>query len=234
MALYFLGFLIHHSGGSPHFPRARWWVWRYLPEIRWCSPEHRYRPYRPPHHTQRKVKCQDWVLARIEHAYHPHNLRDQLALEARVWISIQNLASRAGWARRLWRCYPYSICAKTQSLYFTLPQVWWEGSVRSISMLCRASSNLWWIPRKSSTGSREMRRTTRTANQKPLKNTGPPGTTFLLRKKFWVCKNRTMELRDLRGRTLSIICRGVRNFLNFLWKSRLNFVWRLMYSHKSV
>ena len=30
-----------------------------------------------PHHTRREVKCQDCVLVRIEHAYHPYNLHDQ-------------------------------------------------------------------------------------------------------------------------------------------------------------
>ena len=30
-----------------------------------------------PHHTLRKVKCQDWVLVHIEHVYVHCNLRDQ-------------------------------------------------------------------------------------------------------------------------------------------------------------
>ncbi len=52
-------------------------------------------------------------------------------------------------------------------------------------------------------------------NQKPLKNTGPPGTSFLLRKKFWVCKNRTTELRERSSQTLSVICRGGPEFPKF-------------------
>ena len=79
------------------------------------------------------------------------------------------------------------------------------GPYRSSVEHRRASDE---FPRKSSTGSREMRRTTRMVNQKPQKNTGTPGTSFLLRKKFWVCMNRTTELRERLFQTLSVICRG--------------------------
>ena len=50
---------------------------------------------------------------------------------------------------------------------------------------------------------------------KKNKNIGPPESSFLLRKKFWVKKNRTTELGERAEETLSVICRGGLEFPKF-------------------
>ena len=54
----------------------------------------------------------------------------------------------------------------------------------------------------------KMRRTTKMVNGKPPKNIMQTKTTFLLRKRFWVCKNPTTELGDNPPQTASRIRGG--------------------------
>ena len=49
--------------------------------------------------------------------------------------------------------------------------------------------------RKNQRALHKMRRTTRMVNGKPPKNIGAKTSSFLLRKKFWICDNRTTQLR---------------------------------------
>ena len=53
-----------------------------------------------------------------------------------------------------------------------------------------------------------MRRTTRMVNGKPPKNIAAKTSSFFLRKKFWVCDNRTTQLRASLYQNPSIDWRG--------------------------